>query len=144
MPFLSKTLTYGVFGPIILDYAPGEFFCWHFYARRRGRILIMPDADGDGKELPHYFHHIRTRLKSALKTFFSSSPRPILLAVRRWWGQPGISGIPKQSQGRSYLLFWRRAFVEESGAGAGVGRTIQTDWIGRFFPTVLHSCILVA
>ena len=43
MPFLSKTLTYGVFGPIILDYAPREFFCWHFYARRRGRILIMPD-----------------------------------------------------------------------------------------------------
>ena len=27
---------------MILDYAPGEFFCWHFYAWRRGRILIMP------------------------------------------------------------------------------------------------------
>ena len=25
-----------------MDYAPGEFVCWHFYAWRRGRILIMP------------------------------------------------------------------------------------------------------
>ena len=40
--FCRETLTYDVFGPIILDYAPGEFFCWHFYAWRRGRILIMP------------------------------------------------------------------------------------------------------
>ena len=42
MQFLWKTLTYGVFGPIILHYALWEFFCCHFYARRRGRILIMP------------------------------------------------------------------------------------------------------
>ena len=37
-----ETLKYKVFGPIIFDYAPGEFFCWHFYAWRRGCILIMP------------------------------------------------------------------------------------------------------
>ena len=53
MPFLLKNvkicqfcremLKYNVFGPIILDYAPGEFFCWRFYAWRRGRILIVPD-----------------------------------------------------------------------------------------------------
>ena len=36
--FRRETLTYDVFGPIILDYAAGEFFCWHFYAWRRGRI----------------------------------------------------------------------------------------------------------
>ena len=42
--FCSETLTYDVFGPIILDYAPGEFFCWHFYAWRWGRILIMPEC----------------------------------------------------------------------------------------------------
>ena len=29
-------------GPKILDYETGEFFCWHFCAWRRGRILIMP------------------------------------------------------------------------------------------------------
>ena len=40
--FCHKTLKYNVFGPIILNYAPGEFFCWHFYARRRGRNLSMP------------------------------------------------------------------------------------------------------
>ena len=40
--FCRETLTYDVFGPMILDYTPGEFFCWHFYAWRRGRILIMP------------------------------------------------------------------------------------------------------
>ena len=40
--FCRETLTYNVFGPIILDYAAGEFFCLHFYAWRRGRILIMP------------------------------------------------------------------------------------------------------
>ena len=27
---------------IILDYAAGEFFYWHFYAWGRGRILILP------------------------------------------------------------------------------------------------------
>ena len=53
MPFLSKTLTYGVFGPIILDYAPGEFFCWHFYAWRRGRILIMPASHFRLKRVLH-------------------------------------------------------------------------------------------
>ena len=40
--FCRETITYDVFGPIILDYAPGEFSCWHIYAWRRGRILIMP------------------------------------------------------------------------------------------------------
>ena len=40
--YCRETLTYDVFGPIILDYAPGEFVCWHFCAWRRGRILIMP------------------------------------------------------------------------------------------------------
>ena len=34
--FCHKTLTYDVFGPIILDYAPREFFGLHFHARRRG------------------------------------------------------------------------------------------------------------
>ena len=43
--FCREELTYDVLGPIILDYAPGEFFCWNFYAWRRDRILIMPDAD---------------------------------------------------------------------------------------------------
>ena len=43
MPFLSRNVNIRHSGSIILDYAPGEFFCWHFYARRRGRILIMPD-----------------------------------------------------------------------------------------------------
>ena len=41
MPLLLRNITYDVFGPISLDYAAGEFFCWHFYARRIGRILIM-------------------------------------------------------------------------------------------------------
>ena len=40
--FCRETLKYNVFGPIILNYAPGEFFCGNFYARRRGRILSMP------------------------------------------------------------------------------------------------------
>ena len=100
------------------------------------------DADGDGQEFDPLFSSHQDETKVCSEDVFF--PRPILLAVRRWWGQPGISGIPKQSQGRSYLLFWRRAFVEESGVGAGGGRTIQTDWIGRSFPTVLHSCILMA
>ena len=41
--FCRETLTYDVFGPIILDQVPGEFFYRHIYAWRRGRILIMPD-----------------------------------------------------------------------------------------------------
>ena len=40
MPFLSRNVNINVFWPIILDYAPGEIFCWHFYAWRRGHILI--------------------------------------------------------------------------------------------------------
>ena len=42
MPFLSRNVNIQRFGPIVLDYAPKDFFCWHFYAWRRGRILIMP------------------------------------------------------------------------------------------------------
>jgi len=53
MPFFLK---YNVFGPIILDYAPGEFFCWHLYAWRKGRILIMPAVD-----LKHKFLHYLTK-----------------------------------------------------------------------------------
>ena len=40
--FCRETLAYNVFGPIILDYAPKILFCWHFYAGRRGNILILP------------------------------------------------------------------------------------------------------
>ena len=29
-------------GPIILNYAPGKSFGWHFYARRSGQILSVP------------------------------------------------------------------------------------------------------
>ena len=70
------------------------------------------DADGDGQEFDPLFSSHQDETKVCSEDVFF--PRPILLAVRRWWGPPGISGIPKQSQGRSYLLFWRRAFVEES------------------------------
>ena len=28
----AKRYSYDVFGSIILDYAPGEFCCWYFYA----------------------------------------------------------------------------------------------------------------
>ena len=39
----GQTFTWSTFGFWILDYAPREFFCWHFYAWRRGHILIMSE-----------------------------------------------------------------------------------------------------
>ena len=51
--FCRNTLTYDVFRPIILDNAPVEFFCWHFYAWRRDRILIMP-----AKSHLHFLHRM--------------------------------------------------------------------------------------
>ena len=45
---MSQNVNIRRFGPIIFDYAPGEFFCWHFYAWRSGRILIMLGATSTG------------------------------------------------------------------------------------------------
>ena len=60
-------LTYDVF-PINLDYAPGEFFCWHFYAWRRGHILIMPDNEyGNESKLYNYGAAFFGCLRSTMK-----------------------------------------------------------------------------
>ena len=99
------------------------------------------DADGDRQKLPLYFHRNRARLKSALKTFFSTTncvgSATMVRAARYLWH-------PQTKSGAKLFIILEESLRGGISKGAGGGRTIQTDWIGRFFPTLLHSRILLA
>ena len=45
MPFLSQNVNIGRFWTNKFGLRGRRIFCWHFYAWRRGRILVMPAAE---------------------------------------------------------------------------------------------------
>ena len=82
----------------------------------------------------------KTRLQSALALFSSATSlgsAQILRPARYLWH-------PQTKSGAKLFIILEESLRGGISKGAGGGRTIQTDWIGRSFPTVLHSRILVA
>ena len=143
--FCHETLSYDVFGPIILDSAPGEFFCSHLYAWRRGRILIMPD---------HHHHH-QTSGNAHLKAscFFSFPGFSLYILWSFLWCSISLFLWLMR------FLFYKRIITYEApvganiiciqGSGLGVGLTdnwffkkmnIFFGWMTRIF--VELNCIL--